>query len=108
MWSSAIHHDVFGLQIAMDDAVAVDVVQRIADAQRDSYGALRRKFLLLVEDFAQQPAIDPFHHHVDLAAVAVGVHLHHAGMIEGLADILLAMKAVEEDRVAFHFRDEEP
>src|SRR5205823_8442955 len=39
---------------------------------------------------------------VDLAASVFGDHLHHAGLVHSLADFLLTMKALEEDRVALH------
>ena len=62
------------------------------------------KFLFGVQDLAQQLSIHPLHDHVDLAAVVVGVHLHDAGMVELFADFLFAAKAVEKNRIAFHFR----
>src|SRR5207245_4606831 len=42
------------------------------------------------------------HYQVDLAAAVLGDHFHHAGVVHGLADFLLTMKALEEDRVALH------
>src|SRR4029077_2856378 len=72
-------------------------------AEGDSYGAHRGGFFLLVEDLTQQPALNPLHHHVDLATVAVRVYVHNAGMIDGLANIFFTVKAIEENRVSFHF-----
>ena len=91
----------------MHDAVIVDVLQRIQNARRDLDGALRRQLLLLVQDLPQQPAVHPLHDHVNLAAVIVGEDLHHAGMVHVLADLLLALEAVVQKRIALHFRDEE-
>ena len=42
-----IDHDVFGLQVAMHDAVVVDVGERVGNAQSDLDGAFGRKLLLL-------------------------------------------------------------
>ena len=53
---------------------------------------------------AQQAALHPLHHHVELAAFVVAEDLHHARMIEHLADLFLAAEAVEKHRVALHFR----
>ena len=58
--------------------------------------------LLLVEDLAQQASVHPLHDHVDLAAIVIGEDLHHAGMIQGLADLFLALKAIKQDRIALH------
>ena len=101
----AVDHDVFGLQIAMHHAVAVDVIQRVADRDGDLDGALGRQHsCLLMQNLAQQAALHPLHHHVDPAAVAVRQHFHDAGMIQLFADLGLALEAVEEHRVGFHLR----
>ena len=73
--------------------LAVDVLQRVADAERDVDGALDGQFLLLDQDLAQQPAVHPLHDHVDPAAVFVVIHLHHAGVIELLADLFFALES---------------
>ena len=63
-----------------------------------------RKFLLFVQDLAQQAAVHPFQNHVAPAAILVTEDLHDAGVIEFLADFFFPVKAVEENRVSFHFR----
>ena len=98
-----VDHDVFGLQVAMHHAVRVNVVEGIEDAQRDADGALRRQLPLFAEDLPKQPALDPLHDHVNLAAVVVGEDLHHPGMVHQLADFFLAAETIEESRVALHF-----
>jgi Fe-S-cluster-containing dehydrogenase component/anaerobic selenocysteine-containing dehydrogenase len=77
-------------------------IQRIQDVKRQLHGAIGVKLPLLVEDFPQQLTLNPLHHHVNLAAVVVGQHLHHAGVIQLFANFLLPMEAVEESRVALH------
>src|SRR5712692_309133 len=84
--------------------MAMDVVQCVGNSQRDLHRPLGWKHLLLVEKLAQQPSFHPFHDHVELAAVIVSHYLHYAGMVEFRADIMLALKTLEEYRVAFHFR----
>ena len=59
---------------------------------------------LLAQHLPEQAAVHPLHHHVELAAVVVGQHLHDAGMVELLADLALALEAVEEHRIGFHLR----
>ncbi len=103
MLSSRVDHDVFRLQVAVDNAVGVKVVERFQNAQRMRMARSRRQLALLVEDLAQQAAFDPLHDHVDLAAVVVGEDLHHAGMVHHLADFFFAAKAVEESGIAFNF-----
>ena len=99
-----VDHDVFRLQIAVHYPVAVNVLQRIADPERDPQRAFGGEFSLLVEDLTQQPAVNPLHDHVDPAAAILGHHLHNAGVIQLRADLLLPMEAVEENRVALHLR----
>ena len=64
----------------------------------------RGNFFSAAHLVAQQVAGHPFHHHVDAAVVIVFENLHHARMVELLADLLLALEAIEENRIAFHFR----
>src|ERR1700723_141167 len=47
-----VHHDVFRLQVPVHDAVRVDVLKCIADAQGDLDGAFRGELFLLIEDLA--------------------------------------------------------
>ena len=87
----------------MHHAVAVDVIQRIAYAQRDSHRAFGRQLALFVHQLAQQPSLHPLHHHVAFAALfVIAQDLHHPGMIQFSADLLFALEALEKHRVAFH------
>ena len=78
----------------MHHAVLVHVVQGIADSQRDFHSVLNRQLLFFVQDRAQQPAFDPLHHHVELAALFAVECLHHARVIEQLPDLLLPLEAL--------------
>ena len=51
---------------------------------------------------AQQAPLHPFQHHVKAAAILLGEDLNDLGMVQGGANRFLPLKAVEEDRVAFH------
>ena len=88
----------------MNDAVRVDVVKRFGNADRYMHRALGRQLLLFDQNLAKQAAFHPLHHHID-AAVAVGwKYLHHVRMVQRRADILLALEAVEQYRIALHLR----
>src|SRR5215469_3695430 len=87
----------------MHHALAVDVLQRPADAERDLHSALRRK-LPLIKNLPQQPPFNPLHNHVNLAMAVLAHYLHHARMIQLLADLLLAMETIEEDGIGLHLR----
>ena len=52
----------------------------------------------------QQPPVHPLDDHVDAAALFAVVGLHHAGVVQRLADLLFAIEALEQDRVGFHLR----
>ena len=91
----------------MHHAVAVNVVERVQNLHRELDGALRRQLLLFMDDVAQQPALHPLHHHVDLAAGVVSQHLHHAGMIQHLADLRFALEALEQHRIGLPSPDAE-
>ena len=88
----------------MHDAVSVDVIEYVQNAQGDAQGSLRREFLFPIEDLAQQAAIHPLHDHVDLAAVLVGEDFHDAGMVHGFADLFFAAETIEKGRITLHFR----
>ena len=99
-----IDHDVFRLQVPVHDAFAMDIFEGIADSQRDTNGAVNGQLFLFDQDLPQQPPIHPFHDHVHAAAIIVGVYLHHARMIELLANLFFALEAIVEKRIGFHFR----
>jgi len=50
-----VDHDIFRLQVAMDDAIGVDIVQSLQNAFGDADGAVVRKSFL-IHDLAQQAA----------------------------------------------------
>ena len=56
-----VQQDVLGLDVAMDDAVAVGVVQRVGDLGRDAYGLVDTELRFAAEFVAQCLAFDVRH-----------------------------------------------
>ena len=65
-----VDHDVFRLEVAVDDAIGMDVVERLEHFDGDADGAVLRH-TAFVEDLAQQPALAPLHDHVNAGALFV-------------------------------------
>ena len=84
----------------MDDAVGVDVLERVGDAEGEFGGALGRELAELVEDAAEELAFDPLHDHVGLRLAGGGEDLHDAGVVEAGADVGLALEALVGGGVA--------
>jgi len=68
------------------------------------HGSLDGQALLFVENVAQQAAVDPLDDHVAAAALFAVVGFHHAGVVDLLADLLLAAEAFKQNRIGFHLR----
>ena len=49
-----VQQDVLGLDVAVDDAVPVRVVERVGDLARDAHGLVDRQLRLAVEPVAQR------------------------------------------------------
>ena len=65
-------HDVFRLQVAMQDAVRVQEFEGVANGEGDGKGALWCELVFLVEQGAQQTPFHPLHRHVNAAAFSSG------------------------------------
>ena len=100
MLSLVVDHDVFRFQVAVDNAVGVDVFEGVENTDGDADGALLGD-AAFVEDLAQQAALAPLHDHVDAGALLAAVDAHDLGVVEFFADAGFALKAVEEDGVGF-------
>ncbi len=98
--SSVVDHDVFRLQVAMDNAVGVDVFERTEHADGDADGAILRE-AAFVEDLAQKAAVAPLHDHVNAGALFAAENAHDHGVVQFFADAGFALKAIEEDGVGF-------
>jgi hypothetical protein len=57
-----------------------------------------------IENFAQQAAIAPLHHHINAGALLAAEDAHHFGMVELFADAGFALKTVKEDGIGFQIR----
>ena len=63
-----VDHDVFRLQVAVDDTIGMDVVEGLENANGDADGAvlgMRPSSRMC----AQQAAFAPLHHHVNAGTV---------------------------------------
>jgi hypothetical protein len=96
-------HDVFGLEVAMYNAVAMNVSKSFADTYGDADSALCRQLSPFAEDLSKEAPFDPLHDHVELATGLVVVDLHYSRVVERLADGFLTMEAVKENGVHLHF-----
>ncbi len=77
------HHDVAGLDVAMDEPRSVRVIERGGHAGADVTGEFRTQPLLGVEDLAQALALDQLHH--DCLAAVLFEHVvdgDDVGMVE--------------------------
>ena len=96
-----VDHDVFRLEVAMDDAVGVDIVKRFENAYRDMDGAVLGN-TPFIHDLTQQPAVAPLHDHVDAGMFFVAEDAHDLGVVELFTDARFAMEAIGEDGIGFH------
>ena len=82
----------------------MQVVESIADGNGEGHGAIDGQLSLLVQNGAQQPAVDPLDDHVTAAAIFAVEGLDDSRMIDLLADRLFAPEALEKNRIGFHLR----
>ena len=93
-------HDVLGLEVAVDDAVVVQVGERVGDGDGQRDGGLAGQAALSAETVAQQLAVDVLHGEVEAALLARLEDLDDGGVVQALADLFLALEALVEDHVA--------
>jgi hypothetical protein len=70
---SAVQRHVFGLDVAMDDAAGMGVVQRARDFTRDPHRLIDVELHLVSKAIAQRAALDVRHHVPDSAVLGAGV-----------------------------------
>ena len=68
--AAVVQQDVLGLDVAVDHAVPVRVVERVGDLARDPHRVVDRELLLAVEPVAERLALDERH---DVVEEAVGL-----------------------------------
>src|SRR5262245_54343362 len=89
---------ILRLQVTMDDALAMCVIQRAANDDGDANGFLHWKLLLALESLAQRLSLDIGHHikqqSVDLSRVE---QREKIGMLQARRDADLAQKALGAD-----------
>src|SRR5437016_706847 len=93
-------HDVLGLEIAVYDALAVEVDQRVGDLDPQLDRVRDRQAALAAQPLAQELTLDVLHGEVEAALLAWAEQLDDGRVGEALADRLLALEAAVEDQVA--------
>jgi hypothetical protein len=92
--------DVVGLDVAVDDAVVVQVLERVAHLDGDPERLLARDRDLAAHEGAERLPLHVLHGHVHLALVAGLQDPDDVGVAQRLPDLLLAPEALGEDDVA--------
>ena len=91
--------DVLGLDVAVDDAVLVGVVERARGLGGDAEGVFERELALAAEPVAQRFALDERHGEPQLAGRFAGVeHGQDVGMLEPGGEVDLALEALGAER----------
>jgi len=86
----------------MDDALAVEIFEGIAEADGDAEGPIMRESIrAFAQDLAEGAAFDPFHDDIGAAAFGVGEEFDDGGVIEVEADLLFALDPLVEEEIAF-------
>src|SRR5438128_1434616 len=93
-------HDVLGLEVAVGDAVIVQVDERVGDLDREPGRGRDGEAALAPQAVAEQLPLDVLHRQVEAALLARAEDLDHGGMIQALPDLLFATEALVEDNVA--------
>ena len=93
-----LEEDVLRLQIAVDDALAVGVVERAGDRRRDAHGLIDRELLLADEAGAERLALDVRHHIEEHLARRAGIEeRQQVGMLEIRGDLDLGLEPIDTD-----------
>src|SRR5579872_1164347 len=92
--------DVVGLEVAVDDPLAVEIDDRAADLARERDRLVHRDALSFLHDGAQGPALRELHHEVHPALLLGLEDPDDVRVRELLADLLLALEALVEGDVA--------
>jgi hypothetical protein len=91
----------------VDYTLAMQIIERVADAEGNAEGAFRSQGAALAEYAPERAALDPLHHKILPRALAAsadfGEKLHDGGMVEFFSNLALAEEALVKDRVAFEF-----
>ena len=98
-----LDQDVLGLQVAVDHAVLVAILQRIAQLNGDPNRLLDRQRRVLAKVFTQQCPVDIFQDQVGRRATVEAALLDQfldVGVVQTLADLQLALVPTERPGIA--------
>ena len=96
---SALEEDVLRLDVAMDDAALVGVLQRLGGLAGDAKRVVQRQLLLPVEPVPERLALDERHDVVEQAfGLSRVVQAEDVGVLEGGGDADFAEEAVAAER----------
>jgi hypothetical protein len=98
-----IDQNVLWSKIAVHNSVIVDVLQRLADGDGDSYRSLLRD-LATGHDFPKASTFQPFQHKIRLASMPLRHDFNDPGVIQTFSNFLLALKSLGEGGIGFQFR----
>ncbi len=87
------------LDVAMDEATAVGVVESAARFEPDDEGLGRGQDPALIEHRAEAPAPEVLGHQVGHVVLAPVIHRHHVGVIHGRGGLSLGPEASQEGLV---------
>ena len=91
----AVDHHVLRLQVAMHDLQALEGAQRLGDVSYQAANVVDGWLRVVEYPLPQALAFDVFGDEIQEAALRARQDLHHAGMIDALADPLFTDEAVE-------------
>jgi hypothetical protein len=92
------HEDVLGLDVAVNDAARVGVVERVADLAGDAGYLGEGERLLTLETSAQGLALDVRHHEEEITVGIAGVvQWQDVGMLQTRDELNLPREAVDAD-----------
>ncbi len=103
---SVLEVDVLGLDVAMDDALAVRLAERVGDAVHHARQPRRRQRAVLSQDRVQAAALQHLHRQVHDAfgRLIEVVDLHRVRRAQQRRRLRLALEAADDLRIARHLR----
>ena len=103
--SVVTEHHVIGLEIAMDDALAMHVLHRVAEEHGDAKSVSGGQRPFSLQEIPEGFALDVLHGEIGPAGVVDGKRLQDAGVIELPANLDLPLEPRKERRIALELEE---